>query len=53
MGEEPTRGKGVSEQMTTVRDVVASKHRPTAASPPPAAKVDGSFPQLVWTHYRW
>ena len=53
MGNEPTRGKGVSEQMTTVRDVVASKHRPTAASPPPVAKVDGSFPQLVWTHYRW
>jgi hypothetical protein len=53
MGNEPTRGKEVSEQMTTVRDVVASKHRPTAASPPPAAKVDGSFPQLVWTHYRW
>jgi hypothetical protein len=36
MGNEPTRGKEVSEQMTTVRDVVASKHRPTAA-PPPAA----------------
>ena len=54
----PPGGRGASEeeeQMTTVKhesDVVESKpSRPRRRSS--EARSDGSFPELVWTHYRW
>jgi hypothetical protein len=54
MSNVPPRGKGVSEQMATVKDdVVESKpsRRPHKRSQ--ETRSDGSFPELVWTHYRW
>ena len=53
MSNVPPVGKGVSEEMATVKDVVESKRRTRRDSPSPEALVDGSFPQLVWAHYRW
>jgi hypothetical protein len=44
--------------MTSVKDVVAPSPRVEAREPEPqpeqrGAKVDGTFPQLVWAHFRW
>jgi hypothetical protein len=53
----PRRGKGVSEEMATVKDTTAAE---VVESAPRAEKrrgragrSDGSFPELVWLHYRW
>jgi hypothetical protein len=54
----PHRGKGVSEEMATVKDttvteVVESKPRSEKRRGRGANRFDGSFPELVWLHYRW
>ncbi len=39
--------------MTTVEHDVIHSKPPKGHSPAPEAMSDGSFPELVWTHYRW
>jgi hypothetical protein len=54
MSQTPPRGKEVSDEMASVEhDVVGTRKPGKGHSPAPEAMSDGSFPELVWTHYRW